>query len=365
MRVFGERSLPGRAGLAGILLALPLLLAACGEAPTQAQLSPGSIVTTRSARSARPTPTPLGGVLPAPFNGPLFVEPDDGLNPVISTINGAQTSIDLVVYLLNDQEVMGALRDARNRGVRVRVMLEQRPYGNGPGNQAAFQTLQGSGVEVRWSSPRFALTHEKSLVVDGGRALIMTANLTHSAFTRNREYGVLTADAGETTEVAGLFQSDWQRTSYIPTNPNLVVSPDNARQRLTQLVAGAREALEGESEETQDRDLAEAIATLARRGARVRYLTTEPKPQADPNLPGMNALASGGVQVRTLAEPYMHAKMLLADGQRAYVGSINISTASLDRNRELGILTSTQSIIARIRATFERDWAAARVYGAR
>jgi cardiolipin synthase len=38
------------------------------------------------------------------------------------------------------------------------------------------------------------------------------------------------------------------------------------------------------------------------------------------------------------------------------VGSENISTASLDRNRELGVLVSDRRAITRLRATFEQDW---------
>lgn len=336
------------------------VVAACGAPGGQASLSPSSIVTTRSARP--PRATAAASAARVAFAGPLFVEPDDGTGPVLALLNGAQHSIDLVIYLLNDQDVIGGLRDARNRGARVRVMLEERPYGSGPGNQAAMQSLQGSGVDARWANPRFALTHEKAMVIDGQRALVTTTNFTRGAFTHNREYGLVTSDAAEVAEVAALFQADWDRQPYTPRQPSLAVSPDNARQRLTAVIAAARESLDGESEETQDRDLEQRLVDQSRHGARVRYLAPAPKPQGDANVPGLDHLARGGVEVRVLDDPYVHAKMLLADGRELYLGSINLSTASLDRNRELGILTSTQAVIARVRAAFDHDWSAARAY---
>lgn len=36
-------------------------------------------------------------------------------------------------------------------------------------------------------------------------------------------------------------------------------------------------------------------------------------------------------------KPYLHAKVILRDGKYAYIGSHNLTTNSLDNNRELGV----------------------------
>ena len=54
----------------------------------------------------------------------------------------------------------------------------------------------------------------------------------------------------------------------------------------------------------------------------------------------------------------MHAKIIVVDGQRAFVGSENISTASLDRNRELGVLIADANVIHTLQQTFRLDWGA-------
>src|SRR4051812_48670445 len=67
----------------------------------------------------------------------VFVEPDDGRKPILDELTAARRTIDLQVYLLSDNDIINALVAADNRGVRVRVMMEENPFG-GAGNQPAI-----------------------------------------------------------------------------------------------------------------------------------------------------------------------------------------------------------------------------------
>jgi phosphatidylserine/phosphatidylglycerophosphate/cardiolipin synthase-like enzyme len=86
--------------------------------------------------------------------------------------------------------------------------------------------------------------------------------------------------------------------------------------------------------------------------------------------PAFNRLTSAGVHVRLYPDDagalYIHAKVIVADagrpGHRALVGSQNFSVASLDYNRELGILTRNRSVVAALSATLARDYAGATPY---
>ncbi len=50
----------------------------------------------------------------------------------------------------------------------------------------------------------------------------------------------------------------------------------------------------------------------------------------------------------------MHAKMVLADGERAYVGSANLTDTSVHYNLELGLLIEDRAAIAALERVF--DW---------
>ena len=71
-------------------------------------------------------------------------------------------------------------------------------------------------------------------------------------------------------------------------------------------------------------------------------------------------MVDGGVQVRYSVALFMHAKLIVADGARAFVGSQNFSATSLDQNRELGILVADPAALATLAGTFAGDWGGAR-----
>ncbi len=286
----------------------------------------------------------------------MFVEPDDGLDPVLNEFNGAVRSIDLVVYELTERQVLAALESAQRRGVQVRVLLEEHPFGAGNINGSAAARLQQAGVQVRWANPRFSLTHEKAAVIDRREALILTLNLTASAFTRNREYGAIDRDPEDVAEVQALFDADWNRISYSPVRPALVVSPDNARRRFEAIVGQAAGELDVESEEVQDAGIEQALVASAKRGVHVRLVISPAEGGTDSNAAGLQRLKAGGVDVRYMRKPYVHAKLFVADGRAAFAGSENISRQSLDGNRELGVFLSEPASLSRLQGTFGQDW---------
>lgn len=57
---------------------------------------------------------------------------------------------------------------------------------------------------------------------------------------------------------------------------------------------------------------------------------------------------------------YIHAKTTIADAgfgnERIYLGSINFSRASMDDNRELGIITADATIVKDVNAVVTEDY---------
>jgi phosphatidylserine/phosphatidylglycerophosphate/cardiolipin synthase-like enzyme len=324
-----------------LVFATLLLNAGCGTAPQ---------VVVVSARTHPVAQAPLGdgtGVVQ------LLVEPDDGKRKLTRPIRAATHTLDLTMYLLTDHTLIHDLEYAHANGVRVRVILEHHPFGNeasGIGaNQSAYDQLYAADIPVHWSSSRYLLTHEKSMVIDNATAYILTLNMTRSAFTKNREFAVIDQNPADVQETEAIFNVDWNDRPYIPHDPNLLLSPINSRARLLALLARAHRSVDVYAEEVQDLELETALIAAAHRGARVRLISNA-------NDPTIARIQHGGVHVHLLSSPYIHAKLVLVDGRWAFVGSENISTASLDRNRELGVLVSDHDALARLAATFEGDW---------
>ncbi len=295
----------------------------------------------------------------------LFVEPAAGETPILHAIEAAQTSVWVEVYLLTDANVIHALEDAAQQGVDVRVLLEPNPYGSGATSPAqTLQELQAAGVQAKGADPAFHYTHEKALIIDGATLFILTANLTKSglggtSYAANREYGVIDTTAADVAEATSIFQADWQRTTPTLTDPNLIVSPVNARARLEAFIAGAHATLLVEDEEMLDTQSEDALIAAAQRGVNVEVILPAPAGSSSSADSDVTRLLHGGAHVRYIAIVYMHAKMLLADDQLAFVGSENFSATSLDDNRELGIMIADPAVLATLNQTFQQDWSSA------
>ncbi|MCO6452962.1 MAG: hypothetical protein J5I90_19415 [Caldilineales bacterium] len=287
----------------------------------------------------------------------LVVLPDDGIGPILDLIENADSSIRFKIYLLTHRDVRAALVRAANRGVDVRVLIEQNPTGGGESNQESFDVLREGGVQVRWTNPDFRLTHEKSLMVDDRTALIGTFNYTVSSFGSNREYGIISTEPDVVSEVALIFDSDWNSADYkLPAESALVVSPLNSRQTIEDLIDDAQSQLWLEQATLLDDEITEHLVAAARRGVAVRFIGPLRADEDDFAAANHQRLRDAGGQVALMADPLVHAKVILADDRQALIGSINLTYSSMDLNRELGILTTDPGVLARLRKTMAADW---------
>jgi hypothetical protein len=120
---------------------------------------------------------------------------------------------------------------AARRGVRVRVVLDQREKST---NTGAYQYLRAHGVKVVWSSSTYTYTHQKTLVIDRSRAVIMTANLTARYYPTTRDFLVVDSRRADVTAIVKVFNADYaHRPAHPGDGRDLVWSPtDSHRQNL-------------------------------------------------------------------------------------------------------------------------------------
>jgi cardiolipin synthase len=310
-------------------------------------------LSTPPAKSSPAPQAPTAGLSQAR----LSVYPEDGANGLLTRIASARQRVLLTMYLLTDQRFIDALKSARMNGATVRVLIEQHPVGDSSSGQDVYGKLRTSGIETRYAYPYFRLTHEKSLVIDNS-AVILTANMTISGFRFNREFAITTDEPDVVKEIVDVFNADWSRTSIIPNNPYLVWSPINSRVRIGAVISTTRRTLDVYAEEVQDDEQTQALVNAAGAGSVVRLLISPPRDSAseDANAADLDRLQRGGIRVRYLSKPYIHAKVFVVDDALAFIGSQNISTNSLEFNRELGVIVSDATAARRIAETFAKDW---------
>jgi cardiolipin synthase len=291
----------------------------------------------------------------------LIVLPDDSARPVLDAINRAIKSLRIKMFVFSDPELLNAVIAAQQRGVEVRVMLNPARRTGESENEEARARLTEAGVEVLDSNPAFGLTHEKSMVVDDTQAFVKSLNWATENFTETRDYAVVTSREAEVQEIIDCFEADWSRESFDPgPRAHLIWCPTNGRDRLAQLIDGAEDSLFIQNERYQDPIMIEHLVRAARRGVKVHLMArpahTLKEDQLIEGVGGLRILHDVGIKIHKLKHLKLHAKMILADGDRGIVGSINLAPGSFDSRRELAIEMRDDDVTTRLRKVAQHDW---------
>jgi len=146
------------------------------------------------------------------FGGNCAISADAVFSPqsegeIIELIRSANTNIDLEMYVFTNEKIARELGDASARGVSVRVIMEQRV--DSYNQEEIVDALISSGVEVRWASFEYKLTHTKMMLVDGERVFVGSTNFSKSAMGENREMAVV-LEGDIVSQFIFEFEKDWR-----------------------------------------------------------------------------------------------------------------------------------------------------------
>jgi len=291
-------------------------------------------------------------------SGALYTEPAAGFWPVYHLIKHARRSVELTMYEFSDTRAEHDLAAAARRGVTVKVVLDQREKSH---NSGTYDYLKSHRVKVVWSPPQFEYTHQKTLLVDGSTAVIMTANLTSEYYSSTRDFLVMDTRAADVAAIAQVFNADFAHRSIQPGDGrDLVWSPTDSQAKLLALIGGATKSLRIYSEEMGDTTMEDALIKAAKRGVSVKVCGENESGEYDSDF---SRLAAAGVHISYYSSShgfYIHGKVIGADygtgHAKVFIGSENFSSTSLNRNRELGLITSNQKVLSAIARTFAGDY---------
>jgi phosphatidylserine/phosphatidylglycerophosphate/cardiolipin synthase-like enzyme len=123
---------------------------------------------------------------------------------VVQTINSAQTSIRVAAYGFTSKPIIGALILAHQRGVDVEIVLDK---SNAEARYPEGRSLVEQGIPVRLDY-RYAIMHDKFVVIDGKTVETGSFNLTAAAEHSNAENVIVLHDY---PDIAARYTVEWQR----------------------------------------------------------------------------------------------------------------------------------------------------------
>ena len=276
------------------------------------------------------------------------------MTPIYNLMSSARQSLDMSMYELSDATAEQILIADHKKGVRVRVLLDH-DYSGGSVNQSAYSTLSAAGVPVAWANDS-EIFHQKTITVDDSESAIMTGNLTPQYYSTTRDFVVMDSQAVDVSAIESAFGSDWSGAAPSPGPPgaDLVWSP-GSEAPLVALIDSADHSVTVENEEMDSTAIEDALIADVHRGVNVTVIMTSDSEWDS----AFSQLESAGVHVvlypDTSSALYIHAKVIDVDSTKAFIGSENFSTASLDTNRELGIITTSTDVTGPLNDTLLSD----------
>ena len=114
-----------------------------------------------------------------------IVLPDATAAPIVALLQSAKASLRLKIVEFELPELIEAVAAPARRGVKVRVLFNKPGRGGVSDNAAARAALAAAGVEVADAPHKLSVVHEKSLVIDDQRALVMSCDWTAAGLSRS------------------------------------------------------------------------------------------------------------------------------------------------------------------------------------
>lgn len=279
----------------------------------------------------------------------LIVQPGDSFFPIVDAIDSATTSIKMTIFRMNDPIVREAMTYAVSRGVKVQALVAPASKGWTKKNKKLSEELSKVGIEVRVPRARkekIKRYHYKIMTIDNELSLILTFNPTQKNLHYARDFGLLIRDREIATELSRLFDSDWLGETYKPSPLPLVISPHNSREKMLELLGSAERTIRILDAKVQDQQAIGLLLRKASIGCNIKIIGEDTS--YDEVVPNFH--------VRKLARYKLHAKCIVVDGTRFFIGSQNLRPVSLDRRREVGLIVEDDAMARKIERVFDEDW---------
>jgi len=273
-------------------------------------------------------------------NVSLIVQPGDSFFPLVDAIDSAVSSIRMTIFRMNDPIIREAMTYAVARGVRVQALVAPASKGWTKKNKKLSEELSKVGIEVRVPRARKEKVkryHYKIMTIDNELSLILTFNPTQKNLHYARDFGLLIRDPAIATELSRLFDADWSGEVFKPDDLPLVISPHNSRKKMLELLASAEKTICILDAKVQDQEAIGLLLRKASAGCSIKIISNDVS--YDEVVPNYH--------VRKLARYKLHAKCIVVDGTRFFIGSQNIRPVSI---------VEDDAMARKIERVFDEDW---------
>jgi phosphatidylserine/phosphatidylglycerophosphate/cardiolipin synthase-like enzyme len=275
----------------------------------------------------------------------LIVQPRDGVKPLVDAISQAKKNIWIAIFRFDLKEVETALAAAIRRGVAVQTLIAHTSGGGEKQLRKLETRLLEAGAWVARTGDNLVRYHGKLLLIDNETLFVLGFNYTRRDVERSRSLGLVIKSPAEVREARRLFAADADRSKeFTPSRTALVISPENARDRLRRFIRKARRELLIYDSGLSDDAMLRELEKRADAGVVIRILGKVEK-----------KWHKSGFKVKK-PRRRLHVRAMVRDGRRAFLGSQSLRRLELDERREVGTVIRERKIVKQIARLFNADW---------
>jgi cardiolipin synthase len=274
----------------------------------------------------------------------LITQPGDGISSILVAVEGAKTSIDIVIFRFDLKPLEKAIEAAVKRGVAVRALVAHTNRGGDKTLRKLEQRMLDAGVMVSRTADDLVRYHGKLLIVDRSVLYVLGYNFT-AMDLKSRSFGLVVREKPLVQEALRLFEADALKQEFEPQLDALVVSPENAREQLATFIKRAKKSLVIWDPQVVDPQM-------------VRLLNQRRKAGLDIRVIGKVARKGGDLRVQKMPNgERLHVRAMVRDGDTGFVGSQSLRALELDGRREVGVIFKDVKVAKAMVEVFEQDWA--------
>jgi phosphatidylserine/phosphatidylglycerophosphate/cardiolipin synthase-like enzyme len=273
----------------------------------------------------------------------LIIEPRDGLTPLVAAIKKATKQIDITIFRFDLKELQRALQSAVTRGIKVHALIAHTTGGGQKRLRRLELEMLNAGVTVSRTDDDLLRYHYKMLLIDNDTLYTQAFNFTRLDIEKSRTMAIGTKNKAIVSEAMKLFVADSTRQPYTANHDNFLVSPENARTRLSQFIKGAKKELLIYDMKISDRQMIKLLQDRVKAGVEVRII-------------GKVSKRGEGLTVEKMPGLRLHVRAILRDGQEVFLGSMSLRALELDKRREVGVIVKERTAAKEFRDIFEEDW---------
>lgn len=284
------------------------------------------------------------------FTWDLYFTPWFGFDEYRDIINNITTKeMRVYIYTFTYDKIIKLFQKLWDFWVDIKIIAENNQYwGWWWTYEKLLNKLLNHWIKIKNDSDMWTnYVHAKTIIFDD-YFIVQSSNFTYSFFYKNREFVFKSWYSPILISLKKIFDKDWKWEEIDESiiHNNLLVCDINCRDHIEKILKSAEKSILIHTQYLSDDRIINILNS--KKNIDLKIIVWDNQEIEDINILDW--------KYKILEKYYNHNKSILVDDKYLILWSMNLSTNSLDKNREIWIVTVNNDTISQYKKMFFWDW---------